>query len=449
MEQCVIDWTVFLADDVRFLPDPPPAGVELVDAPSAGIGNERGRDEISSCSRHPDTPADCYRRHASLIGTVLGIEEEVAALGHFGVGFPEGLYPETVPGSFTATTFECGKPASITHDDILDMDGSQEGRGDCVSESARAGTSWEDDWQGEPLLLISGAVDPCQRQSYGSELDMSATDEAVVHELAAASQYEVLGESLSVSDEAKPQSSTPAHCPTSDDLGQCVIYQEDLNYENTGNPTSNGLTEDDDCVPELAANTKRRPKKKRRKHNKQSFSQSSELIEPGQSDSDSDYAPDSPKKMWARRAYTRRPAAAAKLPRKRKEPQVWRTKSRLAVEDPRSNTKNYPRPARDTTVLADYAPVANKAQFAASATRARFALEATTLRRQPGVPYGDPEDAQHAFCKLQERFYEAKQRTVGVGTGHRNKQQVLFADKAGDAVFARHAVAAEVLIKVG
>ncbi|EGX88120.1 hypothetical protein CCM_09256 [Cordyceps militaris CM01] len=119
MDQGMIDWTAFLTDDAWFLPDPSPAGAELV----ADVESRAAWDEPPpQCAQHPQASADCCWRRAFLDSRAVGFEEEVAALGHFGMGFPDGCYPETVPGSFTATHVECGPPSSVLDDEILDMD---------------------------------------------------------------------------------------------------------------------------------------------------------------------------------------------------------------------------------------------------------------------------------------------------------------------------------------
>ncbi|KAM3560218.1 hypothetical protein ARSEF4850_003755 [Beauveria asiatica] len=105
MKQGIIDWTAFLEDDddTWFLPDPPPAGVQLIDAPPPYLGSD------PSCDEMPECLADCFWGRSNFNGPFTGFEERVAALGHFGMGFPEGHLPETVPGSFTGTEVEQGR----------------------------------------------------------------------------------------------------------------------------------------------------------------------------------------------------------------------------------------------------------------------------------------------------------------------------------------------------
>ncbi|KAM3508223.1 hypothetical protein MY11210_006823 [Beauveria gryllotalpidicola] len=431
MEQGIIDWTAFLEDDddTWFLPDPAPAGVELIDAPPPYIGSDLSRDELQECS------ADCLWGRSFLNGPFTGFEERVAALGHFGMGFPEGRLPETVPGTFTGTEVEQGRSNSVLDDDILDMDRSRESSDDCTRDDS-AGILRDNESQIELSIGTLDKSDSVQQEPGLSRFEIPDTGEDARTPPASSKKDFVDGESVTDMDRTDHELPNAVTCPSNIAAGKCLEYQGIPDHEDVEEHSGHIPEERDDWVPESAVEMTRRPKKYQRKRR---VYKGSEFVGPDQPDSDSDYTPDPRQK---KRALITTPA------RKRqnavaKKPKLWFAKSRANASKKATLADKI-----DKGTAVDYAPIANKAQFAASAKRARFALEATTIRQQSDISHEDADNAPYAFSQLYKEFQRAKQQTISKGS-NRNIQQVVFADRAVDAEFAKFAVAAEVIISVG
>ncbi|OAA36711.1 hypothetical protein BBO_07990 [Beauveria brongniartii RCEF 3172] len=431
MEQGIIDWTAFLEDDDEtwFLPDPPPAGVELIDAPLPYLGSDLSCDEMPECS------ADCFWGRSNFNGPFMGFEERVAALGHFGMGFPEGHLPETVPGSFTGTEVEHGR-STLVDDGILNMGRSRDSSDDCTRDDS-AGILPENESQIELSIGTLDNSDAVQQGSGSSELAFSETGQDARPAPASSKKDSVGGESVTDVDRTDHELPNAVACPNNIADGECLEYQGTSDHEDVEKHSGYIPEERDDWVPEPAVEMKRGPKKYQRKRKIQ---KSSECFGQDQCDSDSDYTPEPRQK---KRARITTPPARKRQSVVAKKPNVWFAKGRSKSLKKATLADNV-----DKGTAVDYAPIANKAQFAASAKRARFALEATTIRRQSGISDENVENAPYTFSQLYKEFQRAKQQTIGKGS-NRNIQQVVFADRAVDAEFAEFAVAAEAIISVG
>ncbi|KAM3520027.1 hypothetical protein NHJ13051_007105 [Beauveria bassiana] len=431
MEKGIIDWTAFLEDDddTWFLPDPAPAGAELIDAPLPYLGSD------SSCAEMPECSAYCFWGRSNFNGPFTGFEERVAALGHFGMGFPEGHLPETVPGTFTGTEVEYGRSDLVLDDGILDMGRSRDSSDDCTRDD-RAGILPDNESQIELSIGALEKLDAVQKEPGLSEFAIPETGQDARPALASSKKDSVGGESVIDVDRMDHALSNAVACPHNIADGECLGYQgtsdQDVEKHSGYIPE-----ERDGWVPEPVVEMKRGLKKYQRKRN---LHQSSKFVGPDQYDSDSDYTPEPRQKKRAR--ITTAPARKVQSA-VAKKPNVWFAKGRAKPLKKATLAEKV-----DKKTAVDYAPVANKAQFAASAKRARFALEATTIRQQSGISDEDAENAPYTFDQLYKEFQRAKQRTIVKGS-NRNMQQVIFADRAVDAEFAEFAVAAEVIIRVG
>ena len=369
----------------------------------------------------------------------MGVEESVAGLGHFGVGFPNGHYPETVPGSFTRTRLELGLPLSTIDASFLDRAWNHGNDDGCFPDTTEAKVSQEDQGQSERSLVRADPVELSQETFEMINVTMEDSEEHAVY-----------SEAILDPGTARPEPAAAAACPTSTSTDQCTIYQDVIEQKTGKRPADKNYKDESDDRAGPPAKVARRPGKYQRKRKFQDLDNSSEIIQTGQDDSDSDYAPDPRKKKRARittpKVY-KTPPATAKKPRRLKGKQVWYATNTSPAAEYRINARM---PARDREIgvaaVANYVPNANNARFAATAKRARYAFEATTVRPQPGVRYEDAEDAQYMYSKLQEEFQSVKEQATGSG---RNVQQVVFADRAGDATFAEYATSAEMIIKTG
>lgn len=438
MHQGMIDWTSFLTDDPWFLPDPPPAGMELADALPTNVETGSSLEDLLKCPWHPNPSEDCCWRRAAN-DPFMGVEESVAGLGHFGVGFPNGHYPETVPGSFTRTRLELGLPLSTIDASFLDRAWNHGNDDGCFPDTTEAKVSQEDQGQSERSLVRADPVELSQETFEMINVTMEDSEEHAVY-----------SEAILDPGTARPEPAAAAACPTSTSTDQCTIYQDVIEQKTGKRPADKNYKDESDDRAGPPAKVARRPGKYQRKRKFQDLDNSSEIIQTGQDDSDSDYAPDPRKKKRARittpKVY-KTPPATAKKPRRLKGKQVWYATNTSPAAEYRINARM---PARDREIgvaaVANYVPNANNARFAATAKRARYAFEATTVRPQPGVRYEDAEDAQYMYSKLQEEFQSVKEQATGSG---RNVQQVVFADRAGDATFAEYATSAEMIIKTG
>ncbi|KAM3502738.1 hypothetical protein MY10362_004648 [Beauveria mimosiformis] len=429
MEQGIIDWTAFLEDDDDnwFLPDPPPAGVELIDAPLPYLG--------SSCDEVPECSADCFWGRSNFNGPFAGFEERVAALGHFGMGFPEGHLPETVPGTFTGTEVEQGR-STLVDDGILDIGRCRDSSDDCTRDDS-AGILPDNESQIELSIGTLEKSDAVQQEPGSSELASSETGQDTRPAPASSKKDFMGGDAVTDVDRMDHALSNAVACPNNTADGEYLEYQGTSDHEDIGKHSGYVLEERDDWVPEPVVEMKHAPKKYQRKRKIQ---KSSEFGGQDQCDSDSDYTPEPRQK---KRARITTPPARNRQRAGAKKPNVWFAKGRTKPLKKATLAHNV-----DKGTAVDYAPIANKAQFATSAKRARFALEATTIRRQSGISDENVENAPYTFSELYKEFQRAKQQTIGKGS-KRNIQQVVFADRAVDAEFAQFAVAAEVIISVG
>ncbi|OAA58269.1 hypothetical protein ISF_06808 [Cordyceps fumosorosea ARSEF 2679] len=472
MEQGITDCTAFLDNDAWFLPEPPPAGAELVDAPPPADFDENGQnpcEQLPSCQKHAATSPDCCRQQSLLGDPFMGFE--VPPLGHFGVGFPDGHYPETVPGSFTATEVELGQRWSIFDDELFPDPG--EGTNKVAPrDEAAVESPWEDEW---PRDFSSETPDQAEFPPEVDDLpDVGLVERAasIEAESVSAEEHSECSESASSFDGGKPESvTTDGWSPTiAEDRG--LTRKEIIQHGIVDEPTSHTqeqlpyhmqedlgtqTAEKDDYLCKSAAEIAPRPRQYSRKRK---TPKSSEFIDP--CDSDSEYTPGACKKKQPRIAPTPRgqnaktTAAIRSMKAKAGLKTAWNARPRSSTK-PRIKSQNAaPRPRETETqqqAITEYASFANRAEFAASATRARFALQATVLRQELGAAGGAAEEEAErlalALPRLEEEFESVKERTNAGKDPVRTAQQARFADSAGDAVFARVAIAAEVLIKVG
>ncbi|KAM3550573.1 hypothetical protein MY1884_008182 [Beauveria asiatica] len=402
MKQGIIDWTAFLEDDddTWFLPDPPPAGVQLIDAPPPYLGSDPNCDEMPECL------ADCFWGRSNFNGPFTGFEERVAALGHFGMGFPEGHLPETVPGSFTGTEVEQGR-STLVGDGILDTGRSRDSSDDCTRDDS-AGILPDNESQVELPIETLHKLDAVQKEVGWSKFVVSETGQDARTPPTSSKADAV--DSESVTDADRTDHALPSSIAYLNNIavGKCLEYQDTPDPDYVEKLSGYIAEERGDWVPEPAVEVKRGPKKYHRKRKLQKISE-----------------------------FDGQDHVVAK------KPNVWFAKGRAKPLKKATLADNV-----DKGTAVDYAPIANKAHFAASAKRARFALGATTIRQQSGISDENVENASFTFSQLSKEFQRAKKWTIGKGS-NRNIQQVIFADKAVDAEFAEFALAAEVIISVG
>ncbi|KAM3432353.1 hypothetical protein NHJ13734_006896 [Beauveria thailandica] len=374
MEQGIIDWTAFLEDDddTWFLPDPPPAGVQLIDAPLPYLGSD------PSCDEMPECLADCFWGRSNFNGPFTGFEERVAALGHFGMGFPEGHLPETVPGSFTGTEVEQGR-STLVDDGILDTGRSRDSSDDCTRDDS-ARILPDNESQVELPIETLHKLDAVQKEVGLSKFAVSETGEDARTPPTSSKADAVDSESVTDADRTDHALPNSVACLNNIAVGKCLEYQ--------GTP-------DPDYVEKLSG-----------------------------------YIAEEREPRQKKRARITTPPARKRESVVAKKPNVWFAKGRAKPLKKATLADNV-----DKGTAVDYAPKANKAHFAASAKRARFALAATTIRQQSGISDENVENASFTFSQLSKEFQRAKKRTIGKGS-NRNIQQVIFADRAVDAEFA-------------
>lgn len=449
MDEGMMDWTAVLTDEPWFLPDPSPAGTELAAALPTSAETWPSLNDLTCCPWLPNPPVDCCWRRAR-DDPFVGVEESVAGFGHFGVGFPDGYFPETVPGSFTITNLELGSSPYVVDTTFLDRvwnPGSDDG---CSPDTTGAKASQDDKDQSEQSLAITDHAEFSQESPEISNATREYSDKIAMVTSKTGDEDAMNRAAISDADTWTPDAATAAACPSSITSNQCARYLNAATQETAKRPSDENYDEIDGLAGPPAKITPR-PRKYQRKRKFKELDNSSGITKTEKDDSDSDYAPDHRKKKRARiptsTVYTT-PPTTAKKPRRLKGKQVWyATNSASAAKKSRINTK---KSARDqeagVTAVANYANNANTARFAGIAKRARYALEATTIRPQPGMQYEGPEEARYAFYELQEEFEREKLKGTG---SNRNVSQVVFAERAGDAMFAEYATSAEMIIKIG
>lgn len=445
-----MDWTAVLTDEPWFLPDPSPAGTELADAPPTSVETWQSLEDLTSCPWRSNPSVDCCWRRA-LDDPFVGVEESVAGLGHFGVGFPDGYLPETVPGSFTITNLELGSSPCIVDTTFLDRVWNPGGDDGCFPDTTGARSSQDDKDQSEQSLAITDPVEFSEEspgisnttRDHSDKIAMVTSktgDEDAMYPYRAA----ILDTDAWTSDAA-----AAAACPSSITSNKCAMYLDAAAQETAKRPLDEDYDESDDWAGPPAKMTPR-PTKYQRKRKYRELDNSSRIIKTEKDDSDSDYAPDPRKKKRARTPTStvyKTPPATAKKPRRLKGKQIWYATNSASAAKFRINIKRLA-PDQEVAVatVANYATNADTARFAGIAKRARYALEATTICPQRGIRYEAPENARHTFFELQEDLIEAKQQGTG---SSRNVSQVVFAERAGDAMFAEYATSAEMIIKIG
>ncbi|OAR00111.1 hypothetical protein LLEC1_06790 [Akanthomyces lecanii] len=455
MDKAMLDWTAFLTDEPWFLPDPPPAGIELPDALPTNTETWPSQYDFLNCPWHPNPSVDCCWRRP-LNDPFVGVEERVAGLGHFGIGFPEGHCPDTVPGSFTATHVELGRSSNFVETSILDRISSHGSDDGCFRDGADAKASNEDEGQKEQPVAISHPVELSQEEFEMPNVAMADCDRTAMIAPMSSGEHAADSDAILDLDIDRPKPVAAVACPTAVPEDQCTIYQHFLTQEIAERHADKTCEEEGGALAGPPVKAARGPGKYQRKRKFQTFDDSSGLLNAEEDDSDSDYTPDPRKKKRSRIMPTstyKTPPATGKKPRKPKGKQVWYATSSSSARKIRVDTKKSTRDrvtggavATNYAPNVNYAPNANYARFTVIAKRARYALEASTIRPQPGSDYQDLKDVRNAFYGLQEEFKRVKQEATG---GSRNVQQVVFADRAGDATFAEYATSAEMIIKIG
>lgn len=441
MDQNNLGWTALLTDDAWFLSEPLPTGAELYPQPP-DVHSSQSLSEAWKSGQQATDMAGCPWRF-NAIDPFMGCDARTARLGGFGMGFPDGELPETVPGWFTGTAIELGQ-RNVLDDDILFKD---------LSFKASAGVAAIDHYAPHPGVLrgespsIMLESDEDEQQSY---MSTAVTSFEVEESVATSIEEQDLVACAAATDCETANNESAALCPTTTGgnmhLENQVASVEQRICEHLPVFLDNTAEESDAWVPEYHTETVQKPKKYQRKRKMQNLS--AEIVAPEDCDSDSDYTPDPRSTKRARKlsstAYFRPEKTPQKLPKAR---QGWHVKDNYQQ---RRQPVAQHKPAKLPTIP-EYAKKANQANFAAVAKRARYALAATVLQPGPGPGYmdSDLEVARQAFSQLNEAFDPINEHQMSLKGCNRALQQVVYANSAVEAMFARHATSAEVILELG
>ncbi|KAJ3483499.1 hypothetical protein NLG97_g7292 [Lecanicillium saksenae] len=445
MDQESIEWTAYLTDDVWYLPEPDPVGYKAEDQPFDFNPWPTLKQQMT-CAQHPDGGVNCCWRRC-LNEPFMGFDERIATLGHFGVGFPDGYQPVTVPGSFTLTNYEIGD-SSILDNNILDRELSFGGNdATAPNQSIESAPRCEDDTPSDPPQ-VWGELPELEEEPYKEPFESTSSGEEtistpVAEHTSVPDQESNAEVALYEPETVCAAAAAPAQCPTSRDS-----FDEHAALAFLAKSVRSASEEREAWVPEAptpAANPPRKYRRKRLTHNL-----SAEFVNHDECDSDSDYTPDTKAKKRARAtsaAVDHMPTTKTRVSKMQK---VWH-----AIKVPRGPPNRRKPTAQQTAALhmtvetahtiTEYASTADKAHFAAKAKQASFALKAMFICPQADFQYGDIDVSREAFSRLNEAFDE-KQKSAARNSYGRNVQEVVLADQAVEAIFARYAQSAEVIL---